>query len=130
MGFAGQIGSWWQRLPYRAFGALSEYGYSIQKPALWLLAAFVVPAILYLFPIARHQIANAEPNYPLTAIAEAFGISFASLFNFFGFQKTFLSAAFEDLNGWLKILSAAQTVSGYVLLFFLGLGLRSRFRLR
>jgi hypothetical protein len=62
---------------------------------------------------------------------DAFGYSFANIFKFFGIQRTYFGAEFiAGLPPVLELLSAAQTVFGYVLLFFLGLGLRSRFRLR
>ncbi|MCJ8332951.1 MAG: hypothetical protein MJH10_01695 [Epibacterium sp.] len=61
----------------------------------------------------------------------AFGLSLSNLFPVFGFGRRF------DLNGILEAMPPAlqayagfQTVAALPLIFFLGLALRQRFRLR
>lgn len=128
LGFAGQIGGWWQRLPYRAFGALSDYGYSIARPALWLLGLWVAVAmvnhVVLQWGASMGTVAGYHP-------AQAFGLSFANLFPIFGLHKLWFAPEYlTALNGWLKFLGGVQAVLSLPLLFFLGLGLRTRFRLR
>jgi hypothetical protein len=133
MGFAGQIGGWWQRLPYRAFGVLSEYGYSILKPCLWLLGLWLVPALIYMayfnWPGVAERM-NAIDGVTLGKY-DSVSLSFVSMFNFLGLHRIHFGADYyQALAPFIQLLTATQTVFGVILLFFLGLGLRTRFRLR
>jgi hypothetical protein len=49
---------------------------------------------------------------------------------FLGFQRTYFGDVIQNIPNWMQFMSAVQTTFAYVLVFFLGLGLRSRFRLR
>jgi hypothetical protein len=58
-------------------------------------------------------------------------LSFASIFKFLGFQRTYFGMdGFQNVDIIVQMLTATQTVLSFILLFFLGLGLRTRFRLR
>jgi hypothetical protein len=127
MRFASQIGSFWQRLPYRSFGWLSDFGYSIQRPLWWLagiwflgMAAFWT---VFSFP-------GGPPVLSESDLGTAAALSFSNLFPLFGFGRVFLSEVLAGLPRWAQVLSGAQTVLSLPLLFFLGLALRQRFRLR
>ena len=123
MGFAGKSGPVWQRPPYWLFGWFSDYGYSILTPFLWLLLLIVLGAYVLAWGLAGGVLA--------LSFEQGLGLSFANVFNFLGFHRAFLEADFtQNLPQWLKVVSAFQTIFGVVLLFFLGLGLRTRFRLR
>lgn len=126
MGFAGQIGGWWERLPYRLFGVFSDYGYSIERPAISLFWVWFLPALIFA--------AFRVTGMPLTDLAELLwsgALSFANLFPVFGFHRVWFDAdKLAALHPWLKALAGAQTVVSLPLLFFLGLGLRTRFRMR
>lgn len=62
---------------------------------------------------------------------QAFALSFANQFPLFGLHGRWFSLAYlQDLNPWLKALGGLQTVASLPLLFFFGLGLRTRFRMR
>ena len=61
---------------------------------------------------------------------KAAAYSFATMFKFFGLQGTYLEKETEGLSDAMQVISGAQTVLAFILLFFLGLGLRTRFRLR
>ncbi|WP_411352415.1 hypothetical protein PNH50_05025 [Leisingera aquaemixtae] len=127
MHFAGRIGSIWQRLPYLLFGLFSEYGYSIARPFWWLFGIWMLGAIV----IAEHFV--AETAQPLLGSDDwtAMALSFSNLFPVFGFGRAYFGAEFlQALPQHLKVLSGLQTVASLPLLFFLGLGLRQRFRLR
>lgn len=126
MGFAGQIGGWWQRLPYRAFGAVSDYGYSIARPAAWLFWVWFLP----IFAFAASRV-TGTPWADIFEALWAAALSFANLFPVFGFHRVWFDAGkLAALSPWLKALAGAQTVVSLPLLFFLGLGLRTRFRMR
>jgi hypothetical protein len=117
MQFAGRMGSLWQRLPYKLFGWLSDYGYSIYRPALWLIALWLGFASVYMV-------------FSNLSYTESLGLSIASLFQFTGWQRVYFSELMQCLPVWLKILAGSQTIAGIVLLFLLGLGLRNRFRFK
>lgn len=126
MQFAGQIGTIWQRLPYLIFGWLSDFGYSIERP-LWALFWFwLPPAILFCsFWI------TGDPSHDLKELGRGMAFSFANLFTVFGLHKLWFSATWLEHLWWpMKLLGGVQTVFSLPLLFFLGLGLRTRFRLR
>jgi hypothetical protein len=126
MGFAGQIGGWWQRLPYRAFGAVSDYGYAIDRPALWLFWVWFLP--VFAFAAAR---VTGTVWTDIFEVLWAGALSFANLFPVFGFHRVWFDPEkLANLSPWLKALAGAQTVVSLPLLFFLGLGLRTRFRMR
>ena len=123
MGFAGQSGPVLQRPLYWVFGWLSDYGYAILTPTLWL--AVLIEGGTW--AIAWGLAGTAQP----VGFGEAIGVSSANVLSFLGFHKTFLDPAFmQNLPQWLKVVSAMQAILGVVFLFFLGLGLRTRFRLR
>ena len=120
MHFAGRAGTWLQGVPYELFRILSDYGHGIGRPALILLAIWAagVAAILHFgVPTIAHC-----PN-PLVHSA-------STSLNFFGFLRGYYPDCAKNLPDMLKTASALQTFASYILLFFLGLGLRQRFRLR
>jgi hypothetical protein len=122
MHHAGQIGSWFQRLPYRLFGWVSGYGGSIERPALGLIWLFLAPLGVYLAALGPTSLAT---------FGKAMALSFASIFKFLGFQRTYFgTVGYQNVDIIVQMLTATQTVLSFILLFFLGLGLRTRFRLR
>lgn len=123
MGFAGRIGPWWQRLPYRAFGWVSDYGHSILTPFMWLFLLIVGGGYAMAYGLAGSALA--------VTFEQGLGLSFANVFNFLAFHKTFATEEFMAcLPPGLKAFSGFQAIAGVLLLFFLGLGLRTRFRMR
>jgi len=125
MGFACRIGPVWQRLPYRLFGLLSDFGYSIQRPVEALLLLWVWPAVFFFGHAQTGRLADSPE------IGRALALSFANIFNFLGFHRTFFAPdVMQRLPAALQVLSGFQMLAGVALLFFLGLGLRTRFRLR
>ncbi|MGB8811681.1 MAG: hypothetical protein WCC57_00690, partial [Paracoccaceae bacterium] len=76
-------------------------------------------------------------GYFLTAVGyaqpmgTAIAFSFSNMFQVFGFGRLYFDADFmANLPRVLQVYAGVQTVVALPLLFFLGLGLRSRFRLR
>jgi Pentapeptide repeats (9 copies) len=126
MGFAAQIGGFWDRLPYGLFGAVSDYGYSIARPVIWLAALWLASAVVFLLAFRTCYCIADVHN-----IWFALGLSASNIVNFFGFQRAYFYPTFlAALHPALKFLSAVQTILGFTLLFFFGLGLRTRFRMR
>jgi len=128
MGFAGQIDPWGAGLPYRVFGAVSDFGQSILRPAMGLLALWVVGALIYTISYAWGAFDDGQQP---SEMFFGFGLSFANIFKFLGLQRSYFDVEFtQSLNPWLQVMGGFQTVAGFILLFFLGLGLRTRFRMR
>jgi uncharacterized protein YjbI with pentapeptide repeats len=129
MDFAGQIGPIWQRLPYLIYGTLSDYGQSIMRPAVGLIA---VIALGWAF-IRRWLEFGNLPEGALRStqpIPEALVLSVANTLPFLGLTRATLPDFHKLAPWWLDLFSAAQSLFGIVLLFLLGLGLRTRFRMR
>lgn len=127
MAFAARIGSWWQRLPYRAFGLFSDFGHSLGRPACWLMVVWMAGAAATFGWLAWPDPTLTDMDKLLTSA----GFSFSNLFAFLGFTRLYFDAEFiANLPRALKFLAASQTVAGVILLFLLGLGLRNRFRLK
>ncbi|MEQ9695783.1 pentapeptide repeat-containing protein [Shimia sp. SDUM112013] len=129
MQFAGQIGSWLQRLPYRAFGLVSDYGHSIERPAKSLVTTVVMPSGVFAAKLGTAGHGAGLLDF-FREIWAGLGLSFANTFKFFGLQRLHFGKFFQEAGPWLHFLAGTQTVLGFVFLFFLGLGLRQRFRLR
>ncbi len=110
---------WWRVLHIEFFDVLSEFGYSIARPVGWLFAVWALGALVY-----------AKSATLSWSVGTSMAYSFSAMFKFFGFQRTFMLEETENLVAGYEIIAACQTIAGFVLLFFLGLGLRTRFRLR
>lgn len=109
--------------PYLLFKVFSNYGESIARPVRALCELFVLGAgALFGFYSAMLGFWQAA------GLAAA--VSFSNLLPLFGFGRTFLKDDLEMLPSGLQFVSGAQTVLALPLLFFLGLALRKRFRLR
>ncbi len=128
MQLAGQMEDWhwFRKLPIWFFGWISDYGNSIELPARWLTVLIVALSGFF-----AANLNSGENSIWWLDMLTGLGVSFSNTFRFFGFQKLFYGGYFTDeLPPWIEVLSGGQTIVGYTLLFFLGLGLRQRFRLR
>lgn len=135
MAFAGKIGSWWQRLPYRLYGWFSDYGHSIQRPLLWLLGLIVLGwgAIgAWLNWAVLSEAVGSRTASPLAALdlTTPLGVSVANALPFLGLGRLMYGEFYAQSAFAIKALSAGQSVLGLVFVFLLGLGLRTRFRMR
>ena len=107
----------------KGYGMVSDYGYSVMRPiaCLSLNVAFGwVTMSAYLEKITG----TAHP------IAEGLGLSIANTFPFLGFIRRFHGDVYKDAPNWIEVIAGTQSILGVILLFFLGLGLRNRFRLK
>jgi hypothetical protein len=129
MEFAGQIGSYWQRLPYRLYGQLSDYGHSIRLPFEWLTALIVAGWVLFSGWLALFQRADAGARWH-QPLVEGLSQSVANTLPFLGLMRSMHPDFYGRAPALIDFLSIAQSLFGIVLLFLLGLGLRTRFRMR
>ena len=95
-----------------------------QRPTVGLLVLWVA------FGLPIGQDITVDGSTKDSGMLPAFGLSFANIFGFLGFHSRFMPKVFDDAPAWLVAASGFQSVFGFVLLFFLGLGLRARFRLQ
>ena len=118
---------WINRQLIKLYGFFSDYGSSIPKPLAWLSINFMFGFIW----LGAWQIKGYSFEAVFIAGREAAGWSFSNMFAFFRFGNLFYGKDYYDaLPIGLQVLGATQTVCGFVTLFLLGLGIRSRFRLR
>ncbi|CUH76787.1 hypothetical protein TRM7557_01061 [Tritonibacter multivorans] len=128
MQFARQIGTRLERLPYQLFGWLSEYGYSIERPLLWLLGIWVTGYCFFATLFFHEDFGGDAAGAGNWTAA---GLSLSNLFPVFGFGRLYFGKDFMEVMPWeVQVFSGFQTVAALPLLFFLGLALRQRFRLR
>lgn len=108
------------------FWRTSDFGYSIWRPIIGLVALIVVGWLAYLTVFAWDSVYGGQRTG-----FEAFGLSFSNTFAFLGLNRVYFEAGyFHDLPTWIKVAGVIQTFLGIAFLFFLGLGLRNRFRLK
>lgn len=108
------------------YGALSDYGYSVGKPAAGLLVQIGLGWGLF-----GSWLRNGLGFPGNEGIWQGLAMSVANSFPYLGFQRLYIAPEiFAEMPGWLKVMGAMQTVAGGVLLFLLLLGLRNRFRLK
>ena len=130
MGFNVRIGPVWKRAPYWLFDATSEFGYSLFRPSFLLLVLIVSGAGAYAGYFA-------SPDFIATGMSVenrwllGLGFSTSNVLPTFGFGRVFFEPGFHSALDWpIKLAAGVQSVLGVALLFFLALGLRTRFRLR
>lgn len=110
------------------FSFFSDYGQSILRPVLALLAIFFDWASIYL-ALATGTLANWW-----TGLAQAFILSASNSLPFLPQSRDLREDALKVLYGTdpglcIDILMIAQGALSFVFLFLIGLGLRNRFRL-
>ncbi len=118
MHFAERSGPVWARLPIWLYGGLSHYGHSIGLPVTWLILIWAYGGALWF------------RDTPTPFCPSAWEHSAANVFAFFGYLRLYFPECAQALPPALKAFSGLQTFASYLMLFFLGLGLRQRFRLR
>ncbi|WP_341365469.1 pentapeptide repeat-containing protein [Yoonia sp. BS5-3] len=108
---------WYQAWHILAYQFFSNFGYSVARPASLITLLWAAGTWFYVQSVSF-------------GIGQAMAYSFAAIFKFFGFQRTYLEEEVAQLTGWMEVFAAGQTALAFILLFFLGLGLRTRFRLK
>jgi len=109
----------------RGYGAISDFGHSMVRPLIGLAGVITV-----FWPLIASFLKNGSNSPSAYPIAEGLGISIGNTLPFLGFVRKMHPEFYKEAPAWLDAISGAQSVAGIILLFFLGLGLRTRFRLR
>jgi len=124
------LGAWHNRLVVRVFSGISDFGWSFMRPLCCLGFVWLVGMVVFLGYFS--DCCTVSPKeFKGTPFWAAFGVSFSNTFGFLGIGRVMFAADFyRDLPQVLKFVSGLQTVFGAIFLFFFGLGLRNRFRLK
>jgi Pentapeptide repeats (9 copies) len=105
------------------YEASSSYGQSVARPLFWLFGLLAIGAAFF----AGAPVFNGT-RIP---IPRAAGVSFANIFSFLPIKREIMTAEMiAGLSSAAQIVGVVQSLLGVVLLFLLGLALRSRFRMR
>jgi hypothetical protein len=113
-------GAWLLNYAYEAF---SDYGQSVGKPLLWLFGLFTFGSAIFA--------GIAVFNGARMTLPSAAGLSFANIFSFLPIKREIMTGEMvAGLSSVAQIVCAVQSLLGALLLFLLGLALRSRFRMR
>ena len=122
------MGPWYDRWITKGYGLIADYGWSMLRPVVGLAALWVVGWLLMLMQFQWHCVMGGGV---CKSGAFAAGLSFANLFSFLGFGRLYFGDFFrDDPSTFVILISAAQNILGVIFLFFFGLGLRNRFRLK
>lgn len=109
----------------RGYGLISDFGNSVMRPLIGLGGLIVV-----VWPFVASFLKNGSGSPSAFPIFEGLGISIGNTLPFLGFVGKMHPDFYKEAPAWLDAMSGAQSVAGIALLFFLGLGLRNRFRLK
>ena len=113
------------------FKGVSDYGYSVGYPIIWLGILIGLCGKTYWLIWVDIDSCGLYYSRNFAGALGALGQSISTSFPFFGFQKLYYAADFYRAQpAWLRGLSGFQTVFSFMLIFLLGLGLRNRFRLK
>ncbi len=131
------LASWYHKPFYWLYALLSDYGNSVWRPLFWMFFVMLSGALFMLWWQEAFTFLPKESSGfdwtlgllgeddPWVKPRQAAGWSISNTLPFLGFGKLA-----KELAWPLKVAGGVQTLLGYVLLFFFGLGLRNRFRLR
>lgn len=129
MDLTGRLSPWYTRVTYWLYGLTSDYGHSYWRPMVGLAGVWALWSGLYapyFMSLDKLHLCMDRMDLALSIA----GLSFANIFAVFGFHRRFPSDLLADPGTDAILLTASETLLGLVFLFFLGLGLRTRFRLR
>ena len=113
----------------RLYGLFFRYGWGLERAlGLWVLHILLGAGCLSVMALWQ----RSQPLPDLAKIVQALAVSFSNSHPFLGLQRGPVESAhnsFHTLTGF-DILWTIQSLSGPILLFFLLLTIRNRFRLR
>ncbi|MFK7942674.1 MAG: pentapeptide repeat-containing protein [Paracoccaceae bacterium] len=121
----------------RLFGWVSDYGWSISRPAtgLFVLALFgwmvifLNQALTYGADVICKTVDGQTVPGALMPL-ESVKLSISNIFGFLGFARTFMRDTLGCLTPLSEIVSMAQSFLGVIFLFLMVLALRNRFRIK
>ena len=116
-----------------AYQFLCGYGYGLTRlAAIWLAHMVVGAVLLCLAKIFAQMDEETLWQATRTALSDfhlAFALSFGNSHGPLGLNGTFFAEAIKDWP-WYQVIGPVQTVLGVIILFFLLLTIRNRFRMR
>jgi hypothetical protein len=128
----------WEAAASRLYGWASSYGNSILRPLGWLGGLCIFCAAL--FWVWGNHLNVAAPDWP--SVVSAFDLSFRNVFRPFDVWSTHsavgaATSLAEKIHanshglGWLalRVVASLQSISALLLVFFVALALRRRFRI-
>ena len=137
------LAKWYHKPFYWLFSWFSDYGISVWRPLFWMVFVMLSGALFMLwwqeaFTFLPKETSGFDwtlgllgEDDPWAKPRQAAGWSISNTLPFLGFGKLYYGGEFAANLAWpLKVVGGVQTVAGFILLFFFGLGLRNRFRLR
>lgn len=113
---------WFDRWIFKLYRVLADSGISVARPVLGLALIIGLP-----WGILGSWL---RANGAAAPIVEGLGISIGNTLPFLGLVRKMHPEFYSQAPWWLDAISGVQSLAGIVLLFFLGLGLRNRFRLK
>jgi hypothetical protein len=113
------------RLFFPGYRLLADNGISVARPVMGLV--FVIASGWA--AIGLHLKVTGTSG-AWTSFREGLGISIGNTLPFLGLVGKMHPDFYASAPAWLDAFSGAQSVAGIVFLFFFGLGLRNRFRLK
>lgn len=114
---------------FRLFRWASDYGYSVARPAAAMVVIWAIGAAAFAGCMASPASSGLPADVTDSPFRAGMSLSFANLFGFLGINRLYFLEVLRGFPDVLQFVAGAQTVLGVILLFFLGLGLRNRFRL-
>ena len=125
---------WPANIPSRLFGLISGYGWSLKRPCIALGGVIALGWLWMGVWFARSETCPDAMGGPEVwgCLWSALGVSVSNTFGFLGLGRQVLSDEIASLNdfGWFEIGAGVQFFLGPILLFFLFLALRNRYRMR
>lgn len=121
---------WFHWFFFFLYRKIADSGISVSTP-FWLMVcvlSFGTGCFAGYFDSGAAAVLNAELQD--NRYASAAGVSFGNLFGFLGINRLYFTDLLISAPDGLQFVAGLQTVLGVVLLFFFGLGLRNRFRLK
>lgn len=105
---------WFKNIPFRCYDIFSDYGMSLERPAIWLVFLWYLGFLLFQFEM------------PLSAATK---LSVANMLFPFGLHKLY-NLKIDELTIFHEAITFLQIILGSVFLFLIGLGLRNRFKIK
>lgn len=132
------------RWAFAAYRIFSDYGISFAWPAFWLAAVWgfgwgIIGSYLRYSTkccesvrVIFNGVVGAAENTKISEnpIGDGAIISLGNTLPFIDISKKMHEDFFKAAPWWLDLLSALQSILGIILIFFIALGLRNRFRLK
>jgi hypothetical protein len=119
-----------QSLPSRLFRYFSDYGWSYVRPVVALIIVWAAAGSYFAASKCGDALSHGADSY--SCWLEAFALSFANLFAFLGIGRTLLPDEIAELDGvwWAEAVAGMQMIVGPILIFFVLLAFRNRFRMK